>query len=173
MYTLAAATRRAQLEAVERGEPIYVVEIQQDEREEGWSDLTPLTHEQLAERLALIETDERERREYAADPAAWVASGRVPPWDVMEPVVSAEERLLQADLADHSDPVSFATQGGVLVALLLLDDLFVPLLRVALPDGTLAAVTDQEAEETKILALHGDAARRRKIAFASREERRG
>jgi len=173
VYTLAAATRRAQLEAVERGEPMYVVEIRQDEREEGWSDLTPPTDEQLAERQALIEADEREQREYAADPEAWVASGRLPPWEVMEPELSAEERLRQADFVDDSDPVGFDAQDGLFVALLLLDDLFVPLLRVAMPDGTLAAVTDLEAEEGKILVSHGDEARRRKIAFASWEEGSG
>ncbi len=149
---------------------MYVVEFRQDEREEGWSDLTPPTPEQLAERLALIETNEREQREYVADPEAWVASGRLPPWEAMEPVVSAEERLRQADFADDSDPVSFAPHDGLFVALLLLDDLFVPLLRVAMPDGTLAAVTDLEAAEAKILVLHGAEARRRKIAFASWEE---
>ncbi len=173
MYTLATATRHAQLQAVERNDPMYVVEFRQDEREEGWSDLTPPTDEQLAERQALIETDEREQREYAANPAAWVASGRLPPWEVMESVVSAEERLRQTDFVDESDPVGFHAQDGLFVALLLLDNLFVPLLRVAMPDGTLAAVTDQEAEEAKILALHGDEARRRKIAFAAWEEGSG
>jgi hypothetical protein len=173
MYTLAAATRRAQLQAAERGEPMYVVELQQGEREEGWSDLAPPTDEQLAERLALLEADEREQREYAADPAAWVASGRLPPWDVMEPIVSAEERPRQTDFVDDLDPVSFDADPGLVVASLLLEDLFIPLLRVAMPDGTLAAVTDQEAEETKILALHGDEARRGKIAFASWQEGSG
>jgi hypothetical protein len=152
---------------------MYVVEFQEDEREEGWSDLTPPTPEQIADLVGLLEAEERERREYAADPAAWVASGRLPPWEAMEPVLSAEERLRQADYVDDSDPVGFAAQDGLFVALLLLDNLFVPLLRVALPDGTLVAVTDQEAEEAKILALHGDEARRRKIAFAAWEEGSG
>lgn len=147
-----------------------MVEFHDDEREEDWSDLTPPTPEQSATRSALIEAEKRERYEYAADPESWIASGRLPPWDAMEPVLSAEERLIQADFVDDSDPVGFDHHDGLFVAQVLLDGFFVPLLRVALPDGTLAAVTDQEAEETKILALHGDDARQRKIAFALREE---
>lgn len=155
MYTLAAATRRAQLAAAERGVPVYVVELVNDEPDEVPDSLAALTPQEW---LALVEEVAAELREERAHVQLWRvdleaarAAGLLPSWDNM---ITPERWPIEADYSDEHDPVTFDTMDEVAVALLV-DDLYaVPLVRLAQPDGALVAITDSDAEGARLLVRH-------------------
>jgi len=155
MSTLAAATREAQLRAAVEDQAYYVHEVENDPPpDDALSDLSP------EERLAVWQGAEQMGREAEEDARLWRedlaaarAAGMLPPWEEMP--LPVEQQLIAADFSDTHDPVTYSAASGRVVAILLHDDCEVPLLRVAHPpDGALAVVVDQAAEERSLLAEH-------------------
>ena len=161
MYTLEAATRHAQFEAAEKGEPIYVVELANPEADEdAFAELPPLDPVEVE---ALRRRAEVEARLWREDPGRATALGLVPPWWDMQ--LSVEGRLLGVDFSDPADPIGFAPMAGLSIAFAVNDGLLVPLLRMASPDGTLSPIADSDAECTRLLALHAEAVAERQEAM--------
>jgi len=163
MYTLEAATRHARLRAAERDEPVYVIELLNEREPENpaLADYVP----DPVEVLRIREEWEAAERAYRADPEAARAAGILPPWDDMLP--SAEERLIAADWSDEADPITFDAIAGGHAAILLRDNFDVDIVRVAYPDGTIAAAPDKTVEWARIELRYGEWAASRSTPWAA------
>lgn len=74
------------------------------------------------------------------------------------PAIAAGERPSNADRTDRYDPVTYHCVTGFQAALWRSDGLAMELVRVASPDGGLAAVGDQAEAWRGIQARHGETA---------------
>ena len=146
-------TARAVELARASGAEVYVVEGVNDPPDE-WPDPdapTP-TPDQI---LDLWEQDQRDVRDYQANPEAYIASG---PLLAEDTAASPEQVALDAEReAEGADPSFFSARDGktaaILVNMLGHGDF---LRRVARPDGSVEPINDHDGEAKRLLQRYAD-----------------